>query len=499
MLMPAPIRTSRGWIFSLLLAFAAAGPHAARADEPPFPSGAPWFNVTRPLTPQDLRGHVVLLDFFTPGCINCIHMLPETSKLEREFGKRLLVVGVNSPKFTASQHSGNIEGFIQRYGIRHPILTDSGMTLWHHYHVFAWPTQILLDPSGRTVRVYVGEGKYAGIRRDVLRTLAKARAAGTLRAAPLPLKPMARSSHGLLQPGKVAVNAHYVAVSDTGHNRIVVFNHHGKVLRIIGDGVAGSRDGAPAQAGFDGPQGLAFHGNTLYVADTGNALIRAIALPSGQVTTIAGNGRHAYGVTGVHPARSVGLNSPWALQAVGNALYIAMAGEHQIWKLDLGRRRIGPFAGSGAEGIINGLPRLATFAQSSGLAYHGGMLYVADPEASAVRAVDAATGNVRTLVGQGLFVFGLRNGPAAQALLQHDQGLAWLGGHLYIADTFNNAIRVLDLKTRTVSTLTTGLAQPGGLAVLNPHTLLVADTNANRIVTVDIRSGKVARWATSGL
>ncbi|MEJ2345679.1 MAG: redoxin domain-containing protein [Gammaproteobacteria bacterium] len=497
--MPMLIDSSRTWMIPLVLALAMAIPPAACADEPPFPHDAPWFNVTRPLTAQDLRGHVVLLDFFTPGCINCIHVLPETARLEREFRGRLLIIGVNSPKFVASQQSGNIEGFIQRYGIRHPIITDSGMVLWHHYDVFAWPTQVLLDPAGGTVGRYVGEGKYAAIRRDVIKTLAKARAAGTLRTTSLPLKPMAHGRHGLLQPGKVAVNAHYVAVSDTGHNRIILFDHSGKVLRVIGDGDAGSRDGVPARARFDGPQGLAFHGDTLYVADTGNALIRAIALPSGQVATVAGNGRHAYGVSGTHAARNVGLNSPWALESVGSLLYIAMAGDHQIWKLDLNGRRIGPFAGNGAEGIADGPPRLATFAQSSGLAYHDGALYVADPEASAIRAVDAATGNVRTLVGQGLFVFGLRNGPAAQALLQHDQGLAWLGGRLYIADTFNNAVRVLDLKTRTVSSLATGLAQPGGLAVLNPHTLLVADTNANRIVTVDIGSGEVARWATSGL
>ncbi|WP_455384099.1 thioredoxin-like domain-containing protein, partial [Acidihalobacter prosperus] len=426
-------------------------------------------------------------------------VLPDMAKLESEFGDRLLVLGVNSPKFTASERSANIDGFIARYGIRHPVITDKGMTLWKAYHVFAWPTQILLGPEGKVAGRFVGEGQYAQIREAVIRTLARARKDGTLLRTALPLKPPTVDTQGLLQPGKIAVSARYVAVSDSGHNRIILLNHQGKVLRIIGSGNAGTQDGSAAMAGFSGPQGLAFHGNALYVADTGNQLIRRIALPSGNVGTIAGNGNRAYGVRGTHAALETALNSPWGLEVVGNDLFIAMAGDHQVWKLDLRHGRIGPFAGSGAEGIADGPASRASFAQSSGLAYHAGTLYVADPESSAVRAIALESGRVRTLVGQGLFDFGLRNGAAVQALLQHDQGLAWLDGRLYIADTFNNAVRVLDPGASRVTTLATGLAQPGGLAVLDAHTLLVADTNANRIVAVDTRSGAVRDWPLSGL
>lgn len=464
-----------------------------------FPAGAPWFNVSRPLTGADLSGRVVLLDFFTPGCINCIHVLPETERLEREFGDRLLVIGVNSPKFSASQHSGNIRGFIARYHIRHPVLTDANMTLWQRYHVFAWPTQILLGPDHQVVDQFIGEGQYASIRRAIIQTLKQARAEHALRLGRLPLKPLPMHRQGLLQPGKVAVSANYVAISDTGHNRILLLDPAGKLLRVIGSGHAGHADGAPGKASFDGPQGLAFAGHALYVADTTNQLIRRIALPSGRVSTVAGNGKQAFGVSGTHPARQVALNSPWGLRRVGDLLYIAMAGDHQVWRLDLHSDRIGPYAGSGVEGLSDGPLDQAAFAQSSGLAYHAGTLFVADPEASAVRAIDLAKGQVKTLIGHGLFDFGLRNGPAAQALLQHDQGLAWLNGKLYIADTFNNAIRVYDPATGKVSTLVSGLAQPGGVAAFGPHTLLVADTNANRMVSVDARNGAIHDWPVKGL
>jgi DNA-binding beta-propeller fold protein YncE len=497
--MSLPSISTRAPLLFLLLTLSLAGPVSVQAAEPPFPDQAPWFNVVRPLTAQDLRGHIVLLDFFTPGCINCIHVLPDTAKLEREFGDRLLIIGVNSPKFTASRESGNIEGFIQRYNIPHPIVTDSGMVLWRHYKVFAWPTQILLGTDGRVIGRYIGERKYAAIRTDVIKSLAQARSAGALSEAALPLKPMQRTSGGLLQPGKLALSQQYVAVTDTGHNRVVLLDHQGKVVKVIGSGKPGARDGAAAKAKFDGPQGLAFHGDTLFVADTGNATIRSIALPSGEVSTVAGTGRQVYGVTGSHGARSVGLNSPWGLERVGDDLYIAMAGEHKIWKLDLKKGRVGPFAGSGAEGIDDGPLGQASFAQSSGLAYHDGQLYVADPEASAIRRIDLKKKEVQTLVGQGLFKFGMQNGTAARALLQHNQGLAWLDNRLYIADTFNNAIRVLDLKTHEVGTVATGFAQPGGVAVLDAHTLLVADTNANRIATIDLGNGKVRPWPITGL
>ena len=496
------LRTIR-WLWLPLLAVlcvsVALAPKRALAGAVPLPPGAPWFNVSRPLTPNDLKGRVVLLDFFTPGCINCVHMLPDMARLEREFGARLLILGVNSPKFVASRRSSNIEGFIQRYDITHPVLTDKGMTLWNYYGVQAWPTLVLLNGQGGVVQQFIGEGDYRGIRAAVLGAIEQAQRAGTLVSTALPLKPPVLSRAGLLQPGKVAVDTRYVAISDSGHNRVILLDHAGKVLRVVGTGVPGARDGAASAAQFNGPQGLAFVGDALYVADTGNSLIRRIALPSGVVSTVAGNDQRVFGGSGMQPARSVPLNSPWGLKAVGDVLYVAMAGDHQVWKFDLGSARIGPYAGTGAEGIDDGSRASASFAQSSGLAYHDGTLYVADPEASAVRAIDLKTGRVHTLIGKGLFDFGLRNGHADQALLQHDQGLAWLNGKLYIADTFNNAVRVLDLANHQVSTLATALLQPGGLAVLNANTLLVADTDADRVVALNAANGALHAWPISGL
>lgn len=472
----------------------------AYADEPRFPSGAPWFNVSRPLNSTDLKGRFTLLDFFTPGCINCIHTIPGMNRLEHEFGKYLLIIGVNSPKFSASKNVNTIRGFIERYDIRHPIVTDKHMQLWKQYGVFAWPTFILLGPNGHKTGRFIGEGQYGQIRKAVIKSLNNARQQDTLGSAIiLPLKTMIRPDTPLLQPGKVAVSNQYVAVSDTGHDQVVLFSHHGKVIQIIGNGHPGAEDGKASQASFNGPQGLAFHRDMLYVADSGNHLIRQINLNTFRVNTIAGNGRQQFGVRGQHQALQVSLNSPWALKVIGNTLYVAMAGDHQIWKMSLLTQRIGPFAGTGYEGITDGTTTQASFAQCSGLAYHNSLLYVADPESSAVRTVNLNNFRVNTLIGHGLFVFGMHNGTADKALLQHNQGLAYLNGKLYIADTFNDAIRTLNLKTNQVTTLATGLSQPGGLAILNKHRLIVADTNHNRVITVNITNGDVTPWPISGL
>lgn len=469
-------------------------------SDPAFPSPASWFNVSRPLTVKDLKGRVVLLDFFTPGCINCIHTLPSIRRLEEEYSNQLLVIGVNSPKFNASQRDGTITGFIRRYDISHPVITDKHMVLWRQYGVYAWPTFILLGANGQLVGRYIGEGNFKNIRRGIIKALMTARHKNYVKInSILPISPLVIPNTPLLQPGKIAVNTNYVAVSDTGHNRIVILNHRGNVIRVVGNGQRGHINGNPHQASFNEPEGLAFDGNKLFIADTGNHLIREISLKDFTVTTVAGNGRQKYGVYGSHNAKSVSLNSPWGLTRIGHDLYIAMAGDHQVWKLNLINHRIEPFAGDGTEGIKDGQAKHANFAQSSGLAFHDGDLYVADPESSSIRVIEIKNGYVRTLIGHGLFVFGFRNGHASQALLQHDQGVTFLNGVLYIADTFNNAIRALNLTTKKVSTLADGLAQPGGLAVLNNTHLIVADTNNNKLVTVNIVNGKVRAWPVYGL
>ncbi|WP_290681620.1 redoxin family protein [Halothiobacillus sp. 15-55-196] len=469
-------------------------PAANASGYPPFPAQTQWFNVSKPLTGAQLQGRVVLLDFFTPGCINCIHMIPIQQQLKQKFGDDLLVVGVTSPKFTASQQADNMTPFLRRYHVDEPVFIDANMTWWKHYGVFAWPTMLLLNPEGKVIHSFVGERSYTDMAAVIQSAVDSARAAKTLTHPKLPLKPLSADNHFMVLPTKIAVNDQRVAISDTGHDQIRIFDHEGKLLASIGDGKAGFADGSFATAEFNRPQGIAWLGDDLYVADTDNQRIRRIDFASQTVSTVVGNGQRVFLNEVTTSAKDTPLNSPWGLEAVDGDLFIAMAGDHAVWRYDPKTRKLEVYAGTGDEGLHDGERLLAQFAQSSGLAYHDHNLYVADPESSSIRQINMQTSLTMTLVGKGLFSFGDRDGAADQAQLQHPQGLAYLNGALYIADTFNNAIRKLDLDTLQVSTVAKNLAQPNGLAVLNDHTLLIADTYHDRIVALNLDNGKITDW-----
>jgi len=463
----------------------------------PFPDGAPWYNVSRPLTWTDLKGRAVLLDFFTPGCINCIHMLPVEESLQQRFGRRLVVIAVDSPKFSASATTSGLVAFIKRYHLHHPVLLDSATKLWDAYGVPAWPTFVLVGPNGTVHGRYVGEQTVSDLAGPIADVLKDAPPAAKLK--PLPTLVMAGSGGALDAPGGLAVSGNTVAVADTGHNRIVIADRAGKVGAVVGTGCSGSNDGGYDKAQFGRPHGLAFHDGKLYVADTDSQRIRVIEPGAKQVATLAGSGRRRFVPYGNHPAKKADLNSPWDVAWAKGKLYVAMAGDHDIWRYDPGAGRIGPWAGSGREGLSDGSLDNAEFAQTSGLDIHDGTLYAADPESSAIRSIDIAKGHVKTLIGQGLFKFGFKNGDTSDALLQHAEGLAWLGGSLYIADTFNDALRRLNLATGKVTTVADHLAQPQAVAVLDANTLLVAESDGDRVDAVHLPDGKVTPWPLKGL
>ena len=338
---------------------------------------------------------------------------------------------------------------------------------------------------------------------------------------PLRFIPSGAHSPALAFPGKVIVETRgrgHVYVADSNHHRLVIMGlavQDGAVHHIVGSGQAGLIDGTPSDARFNWPQGMAIDPRTgvVYVTDTENHAIRRMSPDGGVVTTIAGTGRQARSFGAGGSALETPLSSPWDLAflpdpAAGpptepgahedphddrGLLFIAMAGAHQVWVMDLEKATVAPFAGTGREALVDGHRNEACFAQPSGLALDsaGETLYVADSETSAVRKVALATGHVTTLVGAGLFEFGDVDGEAEIARLQHPLGLTvWEddpdGASLLIADTYNHKVKRIDLQTLRVSTLLSGeLSEPGGLAVARGQ-LFVADTNNHRVRVADL-------------
>lgn len=490
-------------------------PHPEPVRAPEFPDGLRWLNSDRPLRLRDLRGRVVLLDFWTHGCINCQHVLPDLAYLERTYRDRALtVIGVHSPKFANERDPESVRHAILRHAIAHPVVLDEAMAVWQAYGVRAWPTMVLIDPRGYLLGSVSGEGHRAELAAVIAQVLDQSGRGDAPAPAPalLRLERPGDAGSALRYPGKVLADAvgGRLFVADSGHNRLVVADLGGAVRDIAGAGEAGSDDGSFDAATFRGPQGMALVGETLYVADTGNHLIRALHLRERTVRTVAGTGEPARPTARGGPADLVPLNAPWDLRADGEWLSIAMAGLHQIRRLHLRERRVDLFAGSGAEGRVDGPAWHAAFAQPSGLAGDGATLWVADSEISCVRAVSLADGTVATTAGGDLFAFGDRDGAGDAVRLQHPLGIAHADGVLYLADTYNHRIKRIDPRTGSTTSLygdgTPGVAsgerprlrEPGGLSVAAGR-LYIADTDNQRICVAALPSGPVLPLPLAGL
>ncbi len=506
-------------------------PFRQRVRVPPLPEGLEWLNTAGPLDLADLRGKFVLLDFWTYCCINCMHILPELKKLERAYPNQLVVIGVHSAKFETEKDSKNIAEAILRYQIEHPVINDANLAVWRRFGANAWPTIVLIDPEGYAVWGTSGEITAEQVEKLLKPALASYRKKGLLDETPLrfDLEAHRAKATALRFPGKVLADeaSGRLFIADSNHHRIVVVRLDGTLLHTVGSGAMGRADGDFATAQFNQPQGMALDGQSLYVADTENHLIRKIDLAAGKVTTVAGVGQQAREPSPVGrllPPLKTALSSPWDLCLHQRDLYIAMAGPHQIWRMRLDRPGIGPYAGNGREDIVDGrlLPERpyqlgsASFAQPSGLATDGRWLYVADSEGSSIRAVPLdPRKEVRTVVGTAhlpaarLFTFGDADGPAGQARFQHPLGVALDKGQLYVADTYNNKIKVIDLTTGAVKTLVgTGkpgrtdtpaaFDEPGGIAAAAGK-LYVADTNNHLIRVVDLADRSVRTLTISGL
>jgi hypothetical protein len=429
--------------------------------------------------------------------------------LEQKYGGALVIVGVHSPKFPHEKHTTSIRKAILRLGVDHPVVNDADLVLWRRFNVEAWPTYILIDPEGRYRGRANGEGLYDVMDKSVGALVREYKKKKILRETPLKFPLEREQIKGPLYfPGKVLadVPANRLFIADSSNNRIVITDLAGKHIAVAGTGKEGKADGPFAKAGFADPQGLAFDGsNRLYVADRKNHVIRELDLKTQTVRTIAGNGKQDRTLMpkyGSRKAMQTGLNSPWGLFLHEKRLYVGMAGHHQIWCLDLDRQLIWPCAGDGDENIQDGTPAKAKFAQPSGLGSDGLNLYVADSEASGIRAVPLAGGPVRTVAGAGLFVYGDQDGQGNMVRLQHALDVAFHEGSLYVADTYNSKIKLIDpvrQECRTFLGEEPGtFNEPGGVSIAGGK-LYVADTSSHRIRVVDLASRAVSTLELQGV
>lgn len=453
-----------------------------------------WLNTDKAWTIADFKGKVVLLDFWTFGCINCQHIIPDLRKLEKEFAKELVVIGVHSAKFFSERSNKNIRKAILKFGIEHPVVNDAKFKVWQSYGVNAWPTVVLIDPEGRVMGKASGEGFYKAIRGYISRVVKERGDKINRKLFKFQLEKdqeyLAGKKTFLRFPSKMIQTPEgKLYISDSGNNRILLIDQQGKVIDQIGKGGQGAEDGNFKTATFYEPHGLALKGDFLYVADTKNNRIRKVDLKNKTVKTIAGNGKLDYYFGKERWNEPVNPNSPWDLWIEDDQMYIANAGNHQILKMDLKTEVVKRFAGSGSEALTDGGYRQSAFNQPSGLVKNGNTLYVADSEASAIRAIDLTQQQVTTPLGKGLFEFGDIDGKADKARLQHAVGLTFRNNKLYIADTYNGKVKIFDLQNKRLKTLIAGLNEPNDVLFIG-NTLWVSNTNSHQILKVDLKTLK---------
>jgi len=419
-------------------------------------------------------------------------------ELEERFDEELAVVGVHSGKFIAERDTARIADAARRLGVVHPVVNDRQFRVWRSYAVRAWPTIVVIDPQGYVLGMHAGEFTTEMVAPTLERIIADAGTSPTRSRTVHDAD--ARDPRALRYPGKVAVAGNRIAIADSGNDRVLVGALEGaraRITRVFG-GTRGFRDGAEPL--FDHPQGIAFDGDALLVADAFNHAIREIDLATGVTRTAAGTGKQLRTRADV---RAGALSSPWDLARAGDRIAIAMAGNHRLYMLDRATGKAEAFAGSGAEEIHDGPLATAALAQPMGICAGAGKIHFADAESSAIRAADAEPeGSVGTVVGTGLFDFGDVDGEGAKVRLQHPQGIVRMpDGRLLVVDSYNDALKWLDPASQRVTTWVRGLHEPGG-AALGDGVVYVADTNAHRIATVSLADGTIEtlslEWIDTG-
>lgn len=480
-------------------------PGRARVRAPELVGRGGWINTGgQPLDLASLRGKVVLLDFWTFCCANCLHVLDELRPLEERFSDVLVVIGVHSPKFVHEAEHTSVIAAVERYEVHHPVLDDPDLTTWQSYAVRAWPTLALIDPEGYVVAQFSGEGHAHALEVMIESLVAEHEARGTLHRGDSPFVAPEPEPTDLRFPGKaVVLSDGALLVSDTTHHRLTIMESDGATVRsTIGSGERGLRDGDAVTAQFSEPQGVCLLpedvarqvGYDVIVADSVNHALRGVRLSDGVVTTLAGTGAQWMQND---PQPQAGdpftpMSTPWDVVwwPQIRQVVIAMAGIHQMWSYDPVARTLSVLAGTTNEGLVDGEYASAWFAQTSGVAVDADdALWLVDSETSSLRRM--SRGMVTSHIGRGLFDFGHVDGPAEEALLQHPLGVAVLpDGSIAIADTYNGSVRRFDPATEQVTTLARDLKEPSDIVVVpdaqRGHVLLVVESAAHRLTFVPL-------------
>ncbi len=460
-----------------------------------------WVNIDEPVRLESLQGKVVLLWFWTYDNIHCLNMLPILQKIASSHADGVALLGLHVPKYVRQRQTSAVASAVRRYDIRFPVASDPAWQTWQDYKVTAWPGLVVLDCTGHRVRTLNGERSIGGLEQLVDGLLEEAVARDQRNYLALPAVRFTQIPDTPLRfPAAVALTSKYVYICDSARHRVIECNRQGRVLRQFGAGSSGYWDGRLNDAGFSSPQSLALSRNALYVADTGNHAVRRIDLHNGQVDTVLGNGQVGYDAPAT-PGTDVSISAPVGLFLDATRLYVALAGQHQIWRIDLANAQVAVLAGSGRNEFADGKGAVAGLVQPAVLAALPGRLLLADAGGNAIRAVRMENGEVETLLGHGTYIDPDADPASRGCQLMHPLGLAVdRNGKIYVSDTLGLGLCVLSLPKDGKQAsgkpvyVERQLREPTGLALEGRH-LWVCERNAHAVIKVDLDSGGIEPFA----
>ncbi len=468
-----------------------------------------WFNVARPITADDLKERVILLEFWTYSCVSCIQSLPEIKELQEQFGNKLTVIGVHSASFSDEREEASVKKAILKYDITYPVVNDPDLKIWNAFKTKSWPTYVLINPRGNKVKTYSGEKDLSRVKEYIKKLISSYKFQINRENLPILLEKHDLIGNVLSFPSKLEYGADFsykshhspvIFIANTGQNNIVVSSLSGDMIAKIGSGKEGFEDGSFEAASFRSPQGLLYDSGKLYVADSGNHALRLINFKEKTVTTLIGSGQRGEIIGNgedLVDAKSLDLSSPSGLEFFPDKSHIAIAnpGTHQILSYDLNKNTVSVIAGNGYKGIEDGKYPENSLSQTSDLSAFAHKLYFLDSGTSSFRVLDES-GNVKTLIGTDLANSGHVNGDKSKALMQHALGLTVDDTGAYISDSFNHVIRKYDLSSGQLRDLVgagkrgDNLAKPaqfdqpdGIISVLDRF--YVADSNNNRVLMIN--------------
>ncbi len=440
----------------------------------------------------DLAGRAVALVFWSASGACCERILRELDELQRLLDDGLTVLAIHTPKYPRERSAELARRAVERLALRFPAFHDPDFRLWQTLRIEAWPTVVILDASGREAARAVGAGQSARIRAQIEAVLDEALRLDQRRFAPSGCRTLPGAQRGKLRfPSGLAVDRERIFIADSGNHRILQCRPDGTVQRIYGQGEPGMMDGAGHEAAFRRPQGLAIIGHRLFVADAGNEALRTIDLARGTVETVAGTGRSGQPLTTPVEGRFAALGEPWGLATDGERLFVTMRQWRQICVFSPENGRLAPYSGDGAQDPLP-VEEQGRWLEPSGMCFRDGRLFVADADANVIRVVDGPDQPPHRMIGGSAFEYGSEDGEWLGARLQYPLDVAFEANErrLWIADAYNDAIRIADLRRGTVETLELPLApdEPCAIEVAG-GVVWWLDRGLHRLCRFDVRQG----------